>query len=99
MVDMVRQNKGSELQFLAYKNLYNKVKTHIDLFIELIENTWEKVKHIENEEEFILKVKDMKISYFLLELKAKKITSIRETLRELPLDRLVEYLVDGDLID
>ena len=90
LLEIIKNNEGDE--FITYfpelRDLYNELKEKYTNLVNLIEASWNQYKHIENQKDFALSVKDLQYKGILFNLKKGRVTSAKEGLSELLIKNL-----------
>lgn len=90
LLEIIKNNEGDE--FITYfpelRDFYNELKEKYTNLINSIETSWNQYKHIENQKDFALSVKDLQYKGILFNLKKGRVTSAKEGLRELLIQNL-----------
>lgn len=94
MIEIIRNNEGSEFlsYFPEYKDKYDSLSYSYWQLSHYIDNIYYDYKHIENDKEFALAIKDFKFKGILFSLRKQYINSVKEGLLKIQLDTLVEWL-------
>lgn len=89
---------GEEVEFLTYfpehRQAVYSLQYRYHTLIEEITKVWEENKGITDRKEFALKVKDLPYSYILFSLLSNKVSSVKEAVQTLPVDKL-HTLLEG----
>jgi len=91
-VDIVFKGEEDELlvYFPEFTDTVMKYKAAYDKFINDIKDTWNKNKHIENQKDFALVVKDLNISGIMFSL--KKGRSIDDIIEHITIDKKIDFI-------
>lgn len=97
LIEVIQTNESSE--FLAYfpewGGLYETIQAKFEQLAETIQQTYDRYKHIEVQKDFALAIKGLEYSGILFALRAGKIASAAEALRETPPEKLEKMLDVG----
>lgn len=92
LLEIVR--KGESAEFLAHfpehAQEFNKIKKKYDDFIEEVTKTYNKYKHIKDQKEFALKIKNKRGSGIIFNLRVGR--TAKEVLADMPIKRCEELL-------
>lgn len=97
IVDVVRRGDAGEVvaSFPEWKPEFDRVEWAYRWLVERIEIRWWRTKHAQSQKDFALRVKDLPYSGVLFALRKGSVTSVREALVNVHIDRLTEWLKLG----
>lgn len=99
LLNIVLTNEGEE--FLNYypewKGLYNQIKIQYENLVQEITKTYRQYQDIDNQKDFALAIKHLPYAGTLFALRAKKVTSVKESLKNTSLTKL-ETLLNIDYL-
>lgn len=94
MLEIVRLNEGEE--FLSYfpewTELYYKIKENYLQLVAHIEETYRQYQDIETQKDFAFAIKNLPYSGVLFSLRAGKVSSVKEALRNVTINKIEELL-------
>ncbi|MEG3940347.1 T4 RnlA family RNA ligase [Microcoleus sp. S36b_A3] len=94
MIEIVLMNEGEE--FLAYFpewiDLYQKVKSKYELLVQEIEEVYRQQEQIEVQKDFAFAVKHLPYSGILFSLRNRRVTGVKEALRDVTIHKIEELL-------
>ncbi len=96
MIELVRTNEGSEFlgYFPEYKDLHNKYLNKYQSLVSCLEESYEKIKHIEGQKDFALEAQKSKCCGALFNLRNNKSKSIKDYLSQISIANLEKVLSD-----
>ena len=94
MLEIIRTNENQEFlsYFPEYKDLYHDIKAKYEFLVGKIEGFYEAIKHIDERKQFALLATTQKFSGTLFGLKYNKFNSARESIAEMNIQNLEEWL-------
>lgn len=94
ILDVVRRGETSEVlaSFPEWFTEFARVETAYQALVQRIQTTWEQWRHTVIQKEFALAVKDEPWSGVLFALRKGTVSTVREALMNVHLDRLTEWL-------
>ncbi len=94
MLEIVRANESSEflVHFPEYTDLYIRVKAEYDSLISNIEESYEKIKHIEIQKDFALEALKSKCCGALFEMRKGMVKTAKEYVAEVSIKGLMDTL-------
>ena len=94
LLEIIKNNEGDEflLYFKEFTKLYNELKEKYINLVNSIEASWNQYKHITDQKEFALSIKNLRYKGILFNLKKGKVTSAKEVLSELLIKSLEEMI-------
>ena len=94
VLEVIRNGEHSEVvaNFPEWKEEFDRQSRGYDSLISSIESVFQSHKDIENQKDFALKVKDFPFSGTLFSLRKGKTHSIKESLKEMQIDRLYDLI-------
>lgn len=94
IADIIRTNESEEFlnYFPEYRPEFEKIKANFNILIKEIEETYEKIKHIEVQKDFALEATKYKFSGTLFSLRKGLVTSVKHSLQEMQLDKLFDWI-------
>ena len=94
IVTIALRGESSEViaAFPEYKDDFMEVQRKIEELVLDINNTYLKVKHIENQKEFALAIKHTKIPSALFQMRSGKVSSAKEYLNNININRVINFL-------
>lgn len=97
IVDVVRRGEAGEVvaSFPEWKPEFDRVTVAYTWLVECIQLRWDQWRHTVIQKEFALAVKDLPYSGVLFALRKGSVTSVREALVNVHIDRLTEWLKLG----
>lgn len=100
ILETVVNNEGEEFlnYFPEYLFLYNQLKEQYENLVTEITNTYQEYKDISVQKDFALAIKHLPYSGIFFALRAKKVSSVKEALKQTPIHKL-ESLLNLDKID
>lgn len=100
ILEIVVNNEGEEFlnYFPEYLSLYNQLKEQYESLVTEITTTYQKYKDISVQKDFALAIKHLPYSGIFFALRAGKISSVRECLKNTTIHKL-ESLLDLDKIN
>jgi len=101
LLDIIRIGETSELlvHFPEWAAMHKKMKARYDFLLELITQTFVAFQHLTPKKEFALAVKHTSFSGILFGLYDKKISSVKQGLKDLDIDKLYKIILDLEFID
>jgi hypothetical protein len=100
LLEIVRNNESSEFlsYFPEFTDAYNKTKAVYLKAIDDIQAHYEQIKHIETQKDFAFEACKSKFSKTLFDLRANKVASVEESLRDANIKKLFELLGGDNII-
>lgn len=94
LLEIVRTNENSEFlsYYPEYKDLYYEIRIKYERLVGKIEGFYEAIKHIDDRKKFASHATTQKFSGTLFNLKFNKIDNVKESLAEMNLRQLEQWL-------